>query len=195
MTKRNGNKGYFSPHCLCSPKLGHQFGHPQQIVGRPYKPGQHLRLLASLESSLPKSPSRFSPFKDLLHLLSKSLDQSIPHMPRRSASIRRASSALGILSHMRGNLPASQHAYKPSFVIPLIAPRVLILTRFRPCRLSIASAAPISAVPVAGVTCKKSCLCKWHPRKSLNQYLSRNPGAKILYWAGATTPCAWDRND
>jgi len=130
MSQRNRNKGYFSSHCLCSPKLGHQFGHPQQIVHRPYKPSRQLRPMDPLESSPPKSPNHLDPARDLLHLLMKSLAQTIPNIPCRSAINHRSSSAFPILSHMRGNLPTPQHHYKPSFVVPLVGSKGFGLNLF-----------------------------------------------------------------
>src|SRR5512135_548183 len=120
---RNGTEVYSPAPDSCSRHGGHQFGHPQQIVCCPYKPGRQLRLLDPLESSPPESPNHLYPAKDLFYLLPESLAQTIPNMPRRSAINRRSAFALHILSQMRRDLPAAQHGYKPSSVVPLIAPK------------------------------------------------------------------------
>jgi len=130
MSLKDMNKGYLSPHDSCSRQAGHQFGHAQQIIGRSNKPSRQLRPLDPLESCPPEPPNHLNPTKNFLHLLSKPLAQTIPNMTRRSTINRRSTSAPDILRHMRGNLPAAQHAYKPSFVVPLVTPKGLGLNPF-----------------------------------------------------------------
>src|SRR3974390_648494 len=130
ISPKSRDRGYSPAPNSCSCLGRHQFCHSQQIVRSSYKPGRQLRAMHSLESSLPESADYFYPSKDLLYLLPESLAQTIPHMPCRSTINRRSPFALHILSHMRRDLPAAQHAYKPSFVVPLIAPEGFGLNPF-----------------------------------------------------------------
>ena len=122
---RNGNEVYSPAPDSCSRHGGHQFGHPQQIVRHPYKPGRQLRLLDPLNRVLRNPPTTFTQpkisstfFRNLwlrLYPICRVVRPSIAEPPRRP----------DILSHMRCDLPTTQFADKPSLVVPLIAPKGL----------------------------------------------------------------------